>query len=144
MALSLLAILLTADDLLVQATRCLAAIRITVRKAPEVLLAELRETTVVDWLFVRLSFVLSHVKDAGIRVEIISTFAAALNMWKSANPSTWSDLRKCTEIIKSYISSTFSHCQANGSNITRPGLGRFDENRLNRYFYHLAPHKGPF
>ena len=30
-----------ADDLLGQATRCLAAIRITVRKAPEVLVVEL-------------------------------------------------------------------------------------------------------
>ena len=92
------------DDLLGQATRCLAAIRITVRKAPEVLVVELKETVLVDWLVLRMCLVLYQVNDRRIRGEIISTLADVFKMWKDAVPKTWNDLRKCIETIKSYVS----------------------------------------
>ena len=91
------------DDLLGLATRCLDAIRITVRKAPEVLVVELRETTVVDWLVLRMCFVLCQVNDGRIRDGIISTLANVFKMWKEAVPKTWNDLGKCIETIKSYV-----------------------------------------
>lgn len=92
------------DDLVNQGTRCLAAIRITVRKAPEVLVMETKDTMIADWLLVRMCAVLSQTKSAGIRQEIVSTLAEVLRMWKEANPKSWNDLRKCTETIKSYVS----------------------------------------
>ena len=97
------------DDLLGQSTRCLAAIRITVRKAPEVLVVELKERTVVDWLIDRMCFVLYQVNDGRIGEDIISTLAEVFKMWKEAVPKTWNDLWKCIETIKSYVTCiTFS------------------------------------
>lgn len=96
--------LTTVDDLLAQATRCLAAIRITVRKAPEVLLVELKGTKVADWLFVRMCAVLYNINDGRMRVEIVSALAEVLKIWRDAVPKTWNELRKFVEIIKSYIS----------------------------------------
>jgi hypothetical protein len=95
---------LMVDDLVNQGTRCLAAIRITVRKAPEVLVLETKDTVIADWLLVRMCAVLSQTKSARIRQEIVSTLAEVLKMWREANPKSWNDLRKCTETIKSYVS----------------------------------------
>ena len=95
---------LIADDLVNQGTRCLAAIRVTVRKAPEVLVLETNDTSIADWLLIRMCAVLSQTKSDGIREEVISTLAEVLRMWKEGNPKSWNDLRKCTETIKSYVS----------------------------------------
>ena len=71
-----MSILVRIDDLVAQATRCLAAIRITVRKEPEVLLLETKETAIVDWLFVRMCAVLLQSKDEkyeGLKSGIVRT-----------------------------------------------------------------------
>jgi len=112
-----------ADDLLGQATRCLAAIRITVRKAPEVLVVEFRETMVVDWLLVRMCFVLYQVIDGGIRGEIISTLAEVFKIGKEAVPRTGNDLQKCIETIKSWVSCTFLYSRADDSDSSLYGYG---------------------
>jgi len=92
------------DNLINQGTRCLAAIRITVRKAPEVLMLQTKDTVIADWLLVRMCALLSQAKNTRIRQEIESTLAEVSRMWKEANPKSWNDLRKCTETIKSYVS----------------------------------------
>ena len=84
-------------------TRCLAAIRITVKKAPEVLVVSLKDVLLAEWLLVRMCFILVHVRDEALRDEFIRTMASMLRVWKEANPSAWNDLRKCTEAIKSFI-----------------------------------------
>ena len=91
------------DELRVHATRCLAAIRITVRKAPEVLVVLLHDVILSEWLLVRMCFVLCHVKDDPLRNEFIATMAGMLRVWKEANPGTWSDLRKCKGSLRSFI-----------------------------------------
>jgi len=92
------------DDLLNQATRCLAAIRITVRKTPEVLLSVIKETKVADWLLMRTCFMLCHVRNEEIRVGMIFTWSEILKTCTEANPTSWHDLRKCINFIKSYVS----------------------------------------
>ena len=97
------------DDLVAQATRCLDAIRITVRKEPEVLVLETKETVMADWLFVRICAVLLQDKNQkyeGLKSEIVRTLADVFRMWKEANPKSWSDRRKCTENIKSHVTCT--------------------------------------
>ena len=91
------------DELRVHATRCLAAIRITVRKAPEVLVVLLHDVILSEWLLVRMCFVLCHVKDDPLRNELIASMACLLRVWKEANPGAWSDLRKCNRILRSFI-----------------------------------------
>jgi hypothetical protein len=75
-----------------------------VRKDPEVLTLQVRETTFANWLIVRMCFLLSHVKNGTTRGEIIGSLAKVLIMWKDANPKSWHELRKCTETIKSNVS----------------------------------------
>ena len=58
----------------------------------------------VDWLIVRMCFVLHQISDGRIRGEIISTLADTFKTWKEAVPKTWNELRKCIETIKSYVS----------------------------------------
>ena len=74
------------------------------RKEPEVLMMETKDTVMADWLLMRMCAVLYHTKSDGIRLEIISTLEDVLKMWKEANPKSWNHLRKCTETMKSYIS----------------------------------------
>lgn len=97
---------ITPDDLVNHATRCLVAIRITVRKTPEVLMSEIKETKVVDWLLVRTCFLLCHIRNEEIRSTLVSTWAEVLNIWKEANPTSWHELRKCINTMKSYVSCT--------------------------------------
>jgi hypothetical protein len=96
-------VLIIVDELQTHVTRCLAAIRITVRKAPEVLVVSLKDVVLAEWLLVRMCFVLVHVRNEVLRDEFIRTMGSMLRVWKEANPSAWSDLRKCTEAIKSFI-----------------------------------------
>jgi hypothetical protein len=79
-----------------------------VRKGPEVLAMQVRDSIFfVDWLFPRMCFLLCHVKEGKIRTEIITTLVDVLSMWKDGNPSLWGELRKSTEMIKSYVSGKF-------------------------------------
>jgi hypothetical protein len=74
-----------------------------VRKAPEVLVVSLKDVQLAEWLMVRMCFVLVHVRDEVLRDEFVRTMGSLVRVWKEANPSAWSDLRKCTEAIKSFI-----------------------------------------
>jgi hypothetical protein len=65
---------------------------------------EIKDTMISQWLIVRMCTVLLQTKSEGIRLEITSTLADVLRMWKEANPKSWNDLRKCVEMIKSYLS----------------------------------------
>jgi hypothetical protein len=103
MSLGYTCILRLVDELFIQATRALAAIRITVRKDPEVLAVQVRENVFADWLVVRMCFLLPHVKSIVTREEIIVNLAKVMNTWKESIPKRWHELRKCTETIKSYI-----------------------------------------
>ena len=68
------------------------------------LLLEIKGTTVADWLLVRLCHLLSHIRNEEIRLEIISTWAEVLKVWKEAIPASWNELQVYIEMIKSYIS----------------------------------------
>ena len=74
------------------------------RKDPEVLMLPYRETSFVDWVAMRMVYLLCHVKSRGLRREVITSFANVLGMWKDGLPRTWHELRKCIEGIKSHIS----------------------------------------
>jgi hypothetical protein len=50
--------------------------------------------------------VLYHVKEEKVRIETISVLADVLRVWKDGHPSSWNELRKSTEILRSYISGT--------------------------------------
>lgn len=94
------------DESLGQATRFLAAIRITVRKDPEVLMLPYRETSFVDWMVGKMGYLLCHGKCQGMRREVINSLANVIVMWRDGLPRTWHELRKCIEGIKSQISCT--------------------------------------
>lgn len=58
----------------------------------------------MDWMMVRLCFLVYQVKHEELRDTIIETVACVLNSWKEGSPSCWSEVKKRTETIKSYIS----------------------------------------
>jgi len=68
-----------------------------------VLVVLVKDVIFAEWLLVRMCFVLCHVKDDPLRNEFITTMGSMLRVWKEANPNTWSDLRKCTDILKSIV-----------------------------------------
>ena len=72
-----------------------------------------RETSFVDWVVMKMAYLLCHVKSRGMRQEVINSLANVMRMWKDGLPRTWHELRKCIEGIKSHIS-----CKANSGDLT--------------------------
>jgi len=72
------------------------------RKDPEVLLLKVRDVAVIDWVLIRLCYLLYQIKNEDIRLEIIGTGAAILKAWKEGSPTSWGEVRKCNETLKSY------------------------------------------
>jgi UME (NUC010) domain len=135
---------LISDELLAQATRSLAAIRATVRKGPEVLLMQTRETIFADWLFPRMCFLLCYVKDDRMRGEIISALADVLRMWKEGHPSSWGELRKCTEKIKSNVSGSLCPTRLTLAIIQDLGKEESSKSATTGNFVILLPSKDTF
>jgi len=75
-----------------------------VRKDPEVLSVKLRDITVIDWILFRLCYLLYQTKDENLEEEIIRTLASIFQTWNDGSPSSWNELKKCSETLKSYIS----------------------------------------
>jgi hypothetical protein len=89
----------------VHMTRNLAGIRITVRKDPEVLLTNMRETHCGEWVLLRMYFLLHQVKEEGVRTEVVSSIAGIFRVWKEGVPKSWHQLRKSTESVKTFVAS---------------------------------------
>lgn len=67
-------------------------------------MVKVREVTVIDWMMVRLCLLVYQVKNEELRGTIVETVASVLNSWKEGSPSSWNEVKKRTETIKSYIS----------------------------------------
>lgn len=65
-----------------------------------------RGTTFVNWVVMKMSYLLCHVSSLEFRREVVTSLAAVMEMWKEGLPRTWHELRKCTEAIKAHISCT--------------------------------------
>jgi hypothetical protein len=63
-----------------------------------------RETTFVNWMVMKMGYLLCHVNSLDFRREVVTSLANVVEMWKEGLPRTWHELRKCTEGIKAHIS----------------------------------------
>ena len=97
------------DELIKQATRSAAALRVTVKKSPEVLALKVKNMIFADWILPRMCSLLSRLDNEELRLDIVTTLASVVGMWRSANPRSLNELRKWTETMKSYVTSK-SNC----------------------------------
>jgi len=97
------------DELIKQATRSVAALRVTVKKSPEVLVLKVKNMIFADWILPRMCSLLSRLDNEGLRLNIVTTLASIVEMWREANPRSLNELRKWTETIKSYVTSKSNH-----------------------------------
>jgi hypothetical protein len=96
----------------------------------------------VDWLFIRMCFVLYNIENEGLRVDIINTLAEVLRMWEEANPKTWNDLQKSIETVKSFVSCILvSLLKTDGSNSPRSGFRKVDESSFFQILFYCTSHK---